>query len=124
MAEEHHHHHHHHHYHDGKSHESETPITTEEVETKDRGLFDFLGKKKEEKSQEEVLVAEFEEKVQVSEAEGKMEEPPKEEEKKPSFSEKLPRSGSSSSLSVSLLLIYIYMYICIAKIYFIICYEA
>ena len=39
--------HHHHHY---KSHECETTMVAEEtsVESKDRGLFDFLGKKEEE----------------------------------------------------------------------------
>ena len=43
MEEEHHHHH-------SKSHECETTVVAEEtsVESKDRGLFDFLGKKKEE----------------------------------------------------------------------------
>lgn len=39
------------------------------MESKDRGLFDFMGKKEEEKPQEEVIVTEFEEKVQVSEPE-------------------------------------------------------
>ena len=83
MEEEHHHLHHH------KSHECETTVVAEDtsLESKDRGLFDFLGKKEEEKQQEEVIVTEFE-KVHVSEPEAKIEE---EEEKK------LHRSGSSSS---------------------------
>lgn len=50
-----------------------------EGEVKDRGLFDFAGKKDEEKVVEEL------EKVKI------------EEEKKPSLLEKLHRSGSSSS---------------------------
>ncbi|XP_073126093.1 uncharacterized protein [Henckelia pumila] len=57
------------------------------VEVGDRGLFDFLGKKKEEK-QEEVLASEFQEKVEVCEEK-------KEEETK------LHRSSSSSSSSSS-----------------------
>ena len=93
MAEEHH----------SKSHECEpTAVAEGAVETKDRGLFDFLGKKEEEKPQEEVIVTEFE-KVQVSEvSEPKFEETKEEEEKKPGLLEKLHRSGSSSSSSVSL----------------------
>ncbi|XP_061336768.1 phosphoprotein ECPP44-like [Gastrolobium bilobum] len=71
-----------------KSHEYDT---TTEVEIQDRGVFDFLGKKKEEeKPQEEVIVTEFD-KVKVSdETEG---------EKKHSLLEKLHRSSSSSSSS-------------------------
>ena len=109
-----------------KSHEYETKA--EEggpVETQDRGMFDFLGKKKEEKpvhhEQEEVMVSEFE-KVKVSEPEpayvdcsskpaehGYHHEEPKEEHKKEekkheTLSEKLRRSDSSSS-SVSHLLL-------------------
>ena len=66
-----------------------------EVEVKNRGVFDFLGKKKEEeKPQEEVIVTEFD-KVKVSEEpETKKEE---EGEKKHSLLEKLHRSDSSSS---------------------------
>lgn len=63
-----------------------------EVEVQDRGVFDFLGKKKEEEKpqpQEEAIVTEFE-KVTVSEPEG---------EKKHSLLEKLHRSDSSSSSS-------------------------
>ncbi|KAF8405491.1 hypothetical protein HHK36_010398 [Tetracentron sinense] len=41
-----------------KSHECETPTVA--VETTDRGMFSFLGKKEEEKPQEEVIVTEFE----------------------------------------------------------------
>lgn len=76
---------------------------SEGTETTDRGLFDFLGSKKEEdQKQEEVIVSEFEQKVHVSEPEPKYEQV--EEEKKPSLLEKLHRSGSSSSSSVSLFL--------------------
>lgn len=84
MAEEHHHH---------KTHECE-PAVEGTVETQDRGIFDFLGKKEEEKVQEEVIVAEFEEKVQVSEPCESVEEP---KEEKHGFLEKLHRSDSSSS---------------------------
>lgn len=56
-------------------------------EVKDRGLFDFIHKKEEEKPQEEVIASELE-KVHVSEPEHKEEE-------------KLHRSNSSSSSSVS-----------------------
>lgn len=72
---------------------------TTEVETQDRGVFDFLGKKKEEeKPQEEVIVTEFE-KVKVSEEpEKKKEEVDHEGEKKHStLLEKLHRSDSRSS---------------------------
>lgn len=91
---------------ENKSHEYETKVGEESgaVETKDRGLFDFLGKKEEEKPQEEVIGTEFEEKLHVSEPETKVEEEHKkkeEEEKKPTLFEKLHRSGSSSSSSVS-----------------------
>ncbi|KAK2995120.1 LOW QUALITY PROTEIN: hypothetical protein RJ640_020760, partial [Escallonia rubra] len=60
-----------------------------ETEVKDRGLFDFMGKKEEEKKpcEEEVIVSEFK-KVQVSEPEH-------------GLLEKLHRSGSSSSSSSS-----------------------
>jgi len=68
------------------------------VEATDRGLFDFIGKKKEEKPshahEEEAISSEFCEKVKVSEEEVHKEE--KKEEKK------LHRSSSSSSSSVSL----------------------
>lgn len=98
-----------------KSHEYESKA--EEggpVETQDRGLFDFLGKKKEEEKpihheQDEAIVTEFE-KVKVSESEpayvnynkpaehGYHPEEHKEEEKKhETLSEKLRRSDSSSS---------------------------
>ncbi|XP_031254593.1 phosphoprotein ECPP44 [Pistacia vera] len=91
MAEEHH----------NKSHEFESTVVGEgAVETKDRGMFDFLGKKEEEKPQEEVIVTEFA-KVQVSEPEPKVEGPNEEEGKKPGLLEKLHRSGSSSSSSSS-----------------------
>lgn len=66
----------------------------EQVEVSDRGLFDFMGKKKEEeKAQEEVLVTGVE-RLKVEETE-------KEEEKKESILDKLHRSNSSSSSSVS-----------------------
>ncbi|KAG8378044.1 hypothetical protein BUALT_Bualt08G0097200 [Buddleja alternifolia] len=67
------------------------------VETTDRGLFDFMGKKKEEKKcEEEVIATEFEQKVQVCEE--KKEEPKVEEEKKhEGLKAKLHRSDSSSS---------------------------
>ncbi|CAI0434986.1 unnamed protein product [Linum tenue] len=66
------------------------------VEAKDRGLFDFA-KKKDDEKEAGVMSAEFEEKVHVS-------EPVKEEEKKEesgSLLSKLHRSGSSSSSSSS-----------------------
>lgn len=69
----------------------------EDVEVKDRGLFSFLGKKEEEKPQEEVMTAEFE-KVSVSEP-IKIEEPKEEEKKHTTLAEKLHRSNSSSSSS-------------------------
>ncbi|GFS46421.1 cold-regulated 47 [Actinidia rufa] len=77
MAEECHHHHH-----------------EEAVETKDRGLFDFIGKKEEEKkpNEEEDVIASELEKVHLS-------EPEKEEEEKHGLAEKLHRSDSSSSSS-------------------------
>ncbi|KAJ8512027.1 hypothetical protein OPV22_002461 [Ensete ventricosum] len=69
----------------------------EEVEVQDRGLFDFLGKKKEgektEECHEEVLVSGVE-KIHLEEAE-------KEEDKKEGLLEKLHRSHSSSSSSSS-----------------------
>lgn len=99
MAEEHH----------KKSHEYESKVGDGgAVETQDRGLFNFLGKKEEEKPQEEVIVTEFE-KVQVSEAEPhavRVQEEHKDEEKKHGLLEKLHRSGSSSS-SVSNFFFYV-----------------
>ena len=70
------------------------------VETEDRGVFDFLKDKKEEKAQEEVIAAEME-KVHVSEPVPKLEEPKEEEEEKKheSLLEKFHRSDSSSSSS-------------------------
>lgn len=62
-------------------------------EIKGRG-FNFHSKKEEEKSQEEVIVTEFE-KVQVSEEPCEKKEEVKEE--KPGLMEKLHRSTSSSS---------------------------
>lgn len=95
-------------YHNKPSHEYETTVGVDrqEEETKDRGLFDFLGKKEEEKPQEEVIATEFE-KVTVSEPEPKVEEYKEEEkdEKKHGLLEKLHRSNSSSS-SVSIHLIH------------------
>ncbi|XWS14397.1 hypothetical protein CRYUN_Cryun35bG0005800 [Craigia yunnanensis] len=78
--------------HTNKAPECESNVGGEgAVETKDRGLFDFLGKK-EEKSQEEVVATEFESKV-------KIEETKVEGEKKHTLLEKLHRSDSSSSSS-------------------------
>lgn len=75
-----------------KSHE----YTTSEVEVKDRGVFDFLGKKKEEekpqKEEEEVIVPEFD-KLKVSDEP----ETKPEEHEHVSLSEMLQRSNSSSS---------------------------
>lgn len=70
----------------------------QEAEIQDRGMFDFLGKKKEEENEarvqdEEVIASEME-KVHVSDPEPKMEEEEKQHE---SLLEKLHRSGSSSS---------------------------
>ncbi|KAF3573536.1 hypothetical protein F2Q69_00062578 [Brassica cretica] len=82
-------------------HEQEVPkVTTEEAsaEVTDRGLFGFLGKKREETKPEETIDSEFEHKVHTSEPvvpEVKHEE----EEKKHSLLEKLHRSDSSSSSS-------------------------
>lgn len=78
-------------------------------EVKDRGLFDFLGKKEAEKPQEEVIVTEFE-KVKVSDHEAphphhhepesyKVEQEEDKEKKHCSLLEKLHRSDSSSSSS-------------------------
>jgi hypothetical protein len=66
------------HHHVKPSYESEAaPVRREDqqggVETKDRGLFDFLGKKEDKKPQEEVLVSEFE-KVSVSEPKPKVDQ--------------------------------------------------
>lgn len=83
--------------------EQEVPkVATDEsssaaTEVTDRGLFDFMGKKKDETKPEVTTIeSEFEHKVQVSEPapEVKHEEV---EEKKPSLLEKLHRSDSSSS---------------------------
>lgn len=53
-----------------KSHEYETKTKAGEesgaAETRDRGLFGFMGKKKEEKPQEEVPATEYEEKTHRS----------------------------------------------------------
>ncbi|KAL1349402.1 hypothetical protein HN51_025897 [Arachis hypogaea] len=64
-----------------------------DVEVQDRGVLDFLGKKKEgeNKPQEEVIATEFDDKVKVSDE--------ADHEKKPSLLEKLHRSDSSSSSS-------------------------
>lgn len=72
----------------------ETPQSSD-VEVQDRGVFDFLGKKKEqEKPQEEVIATEFDQKVTVSEEAEKKQD---EGEKKHTLLEKLHRSDSSSS---------------------------
>ena len=68
------------------------------VEATDRGLFDFMGKKEEEKKpQGEAIATDFEHKVHVSGPEHE-----EEEKKHGGPLEKLHRSGSSSSSSVSL----------------------
>lgn len=76
----------------------EETTTGANVESTDRGLFDFLGKKEEEKPthahEEQAISSEFGEKVKVGEEEHKEEEKKKEE-------KKLHRSSSSSSSSVS-----------------------
>ncbi|XP_076892284.1 dehydrin COR410-like [Bidens hawaiensis] len=74
---------------------TDVKVEPETVEQSDRGLFDFIGKKKEEenKCEEAVISSEFEQKVQVTEPE------PKAEEKKESLLAKLHRSDSSSSSS-------------------------
>ncbi|KAK9063963.1 hypothetical protein SSX86_017835 [Deinandra increscens subsp. villosa] len=80
-------------YHHAPKSDEECKTTTVE-EQSDRGLFDFMGKKDEEKKCEDAVISsEFEEKVQVSEPE------PKAEEKKESLLDKLHRSDSSSSSS-------------------------
>ncbi|KAJ0256517.1 Dehydrin ERD14 [Hirschfeldia incana] len=84
-------------------HEHEVPkVVTEESsaatkEVTDRGLFDFLGKKKEETKPGETVHSEFEQNVQVSEPVSEVKH--EAEEKKPSLLEKLHRSDSSSSSS-------------------------
>ena len=100
-------------------HEQEVPkVVMEESsaatgEVTDRGMFDFLKKKKEETKPEETINSEFEQKVQVSEPVPEVKH--EEAEKKPSLLEKLHRSDSSSS-SVSFILNiqnnieYIYIY--------------
>ncbi|KVI05198.1 dehydrin ERD14-like [Cynara cardunculus var. scolymus] len=69
--------------------------TSETVDKEDRGLFDFLGKKKEEenKCEETAISSEFEQKVDVSEPE------PKSEEQHETLFQKMhiSHSGSSSS---------------------------
>ncbi|KAF8106830.1 hypothetical protein N665_0130s0005 [Sinapis alba] len=86
-------------------HEHEVPkVATEESsaaagEVTDRGLFDFLGKKKEETKPEETIESEFEHKVHISEPVPEVKHEEKEEEKKHSLLEKLHRSDSSSSSS-------------------------
>lgn len=86
---------------------SDNETKTDTVEQSDRGLFDFMGKKDEEKKCEETAISsEFEKKAHVSEPE------PKSEEKKESLLAKLHRSDSSSS-SVSFYLTLIYLYLCL-----------
>lgn len=84
------------------SHEYETTVVDGQgrpVETKDRGLFEFMGKKEDKKAQEEVLVSEFDQKVTVSEPESKLGEYKEDEKKHTSLLEKLHRSDSKSSSS-------------------------
>lgn len=95
---------------------SDDAVTQHSVETSnestDRGLFDFI--KKDDHDESKVIATEFEQKVQVSEAEPKFEDckvvQDEEEDKvtKPSLLQKLHRSGSSSSSSVSTC-IYVYI---------------
>ncbi|KAF5455689.1 hypothetical protein F2P56_025239, partial [Juglans regia] len=100
MAEEH---------HNKSSYEYETAAVDDrqvDVEKTDRGLFNFHGKKEEEKQQEEAIVTEFDQKVTVSGCEPKVDqdqeyekEKLEKEEKKHGLLEKLHRSNSSSSSS-------------------------
>ncbi|KFK34460.1 hypothetical protein AALP_AA5G148200 [Arabis alpina] len=69
------------------------------TEVTDRGLFDFLGKKKDETKPEATIDSEFEQKVHISEPAPEVKHEEVVEEKKPSLLEKLHRSGSSSSSS-------------------------
>lgn len=79
-----------------KQHKGNEYDNTAEVEVKDRGVLDFLGKKKE----EEAIVTEFDNKVKVSdEPETKLQVEHEPEEKKHTLLEKLHRSNSSSSSS-------------------------
>ena len=86
-------------------HEHEAPkVATEEPSTAtgevtDRGLFDFLGKKKDETKPEETIDSEFEQKVHISEPVPEVKHEEEKEEKKHSLLEKLHRSDSSSSSS-------------------------
>lgn len=89
--------------------EAPTHEYKEEVESTYRGLFDFIGKKEEDKKpQEEVLVSEFDQKVQICEPvhETKVEEC-EHEEKTLSLLEKLHRSDNSSVSFYSYLFLYI-----------------
>lgn len=91
---------------ENKNHEYETKVGEQgsEVETKDRGLFDFMKKKEEEKKsqEQEGFSTDFNEKVKISEGEEKKhKEEHKEEEKKGSLLEKFHREDSNSS-SVSI----------------------
>ncbi|MGD7309681.1 hypothetical protein, partial [Ralstonia pseudosolanacearum] len=70
----------------------------EETEIKDRGLFDFLGKKEEEKPQEEVISTKLDQ-VHISESEDKKED--EEEKKHTSLLEKMQQHDGSSSSSSS-----------------------
>ncbi|KAK8623251.1 hypothetical protein V6N13_118139 [Hibiscus sabdariffa] len=80
--------------------ESNVGGDNEAVESKDRGMFDFLGKKEEEqpKPQQEAIATEFE-KVKIDESNSKAEDGHEEGEKQHSLLEKLHRSDSSSSSS-------------------------
>lgn len=73
------------------------PEQSSTPEVTDRGLFDFLGKKKEEGTKPEgtTLESDFEKQVKISEPAPEVKHG--EEEKKPSLLEKLHRSDSSSS---------------------------
>ena len=92
--------------HTNKAPECESNIGGEgAVETKDRGLFNFFGKK-EEKPQEEVIATEFE-KVKIEETKVQEEQKKEGEEKNHSLLEKLHRSDSSSSSVSTLTFFYV-----------------
>lgn len=92
--------------HDNQGHikiEGDAPAASVPVESTDRGLFDFMGKKEEKEKkphdhQGGAIATEFDQKVHVSEP---VEQHKDEEKKHGSLLEKLHRSGSSSSSSSS-----------------------
>ncbi|XP_027329299.1 dehydrin COR47-like [Abrus precatorius] len=98
-----------------QSHEYDATATNTEAEIKDRGLFDFLGnKKEEEKPQEEVIATEFDNKAKLSnephinlghqhqqqqQDQDQHQDQDQQGDKKQTLLEKLHRSTSSSSSS-------------------------